>query len=201
MNFTLNGSYRSDNNLIRIRSADLAEDYLVEFEEMFDQYLFGPGSPSNTPHSMINLEGSTLEVYFSPDDGTQDRLLELIASADQSIYFLAYAFTSDSLADALIQRAQEGIRVEGVVDEGQAANADSKVDNLRAAGISVRLDGNPHSMHHKVLLIDGEIVVTGSYNFSRNAELRNDENTLIVFNPDFSGLYKAEYDRIYELAH
>jgi phosphatidylserine/phosphatidylglycerophosphate/cardiolipin synthase-like enzyme len=201
MNLTLNGAYRSDNNLIHIRSADLAEDYLAEFEEMFEQHQFGPDSPSNTTHPEISLEDARLEVYFSPDDGTQDRLLELIASADQSISFLAYAFTSEPLADALIQRAQEGLSVSGVVDENQASNADTQLDNLRAAGIPVRLDGNPHSMHHKVLLIDGEIVVTGSYNFSNNAEMRNDENTLIIYNKNIAELYQAEFERVYKMAH
>lgn len=201
MNLTLNGTYRSDNNLIHIRSADIAEDYLTEFEEMFEQYKFGPGSPSNAPHPVITLDDSRLEVYFSPDDGTQNHLLDLIVEADQSIYFLAYAFTSEELADALIERYQEGIKVSGVVDENQAANADSQFETLLASGISVRLDGNPHSMHHKVLLIDGKIVVTGSYNFSNNAELRNDENTLIIYNSDIASLYQAEYDRIFGLTH
>jgi phosphatidylserine/phosphatidylglycerophosphate/cardiolipin synthase-like enzyme len=56
-------------------------------------------------------------------------------------------------------------------------------------------------MHHKVLLIDGEFVITGSYNFSNNAELRNDENTLILYNPDIAGMYQAEFERVYKLAH
>ena len=54
---------------------------------------------------------------------------------------------------------------------------------LREAGLDVRLDGNPANMHHKVFIIDGHIVITGSYNFSRSAEERNDENTLIIHDP------------------
>ena len=69
MNFTLNGAYRSDNNLIRIQSADIAENYLVEFEEMFLDHQFGSKSPANTPLPMVNVGGTQVEVYFSPDDG------------------------------------------------------------------------------------------------------------------------------------
>ena len=56
MNFTVNGAYRSDNNLIRVRSAEMAENYLVEFEEMFTEGQFGPNSPANTPRPTIDSE-------------------------------------------------------------------------------------------------------------------------------------------------
>jgi len=78
MNLTVNGAYRSDNNLICIRSFELAQDYLVEFEEMFLDHQFGSGSPANTPHPVLNVDGTKLEVFFSPDDGTINRLLELV---------------------------------------------------------------------------------------------------------------------------
>ena len=78
MKFTINGAYRSNNHLVRVRSAELAEDYLVEFEEMFIDLRFGAGSPANMPFPVFNLDGTQVEVYFSPDDGTINRLLELV---------------------------------------------------------------------------------------------------------------------------
>ncbi len=67
-------------------------------------------------------------------------------------------------------------------------------------GIDVRLDGNPYSMHHKALVIDDQIVITGSYNFSNSAKTRNDENTLVMHNPEITALYKEEFDRVWMLA-
>jgi phosphatidylserine/phosphatidylglycerophosphate/cardiolipin synthase-like enzyme len=64
----------------------------------------------------------------------------------------------------------------------------------------VRLDGNPKSMHHKVIIIDGQIVVTGSYNFSKSAKTRNDENTLILHNSEIAKLYLDEFERVWEIA-
>jgi len=66
--------------------------------------------------------------------------------------------------------------------------------------VDVRLDGNPANMHHKVILIDGEVLITGSYNFSRSAEMRNDENLLVVHNPQLVAQFMQEFDRIYEIA-
>src|SRR3970282_2160160 len=85
MNFTINDAYKNNNNLIRIRSSRLAENYLAEFEEMFVDDDFGPGSPAKPPYSSLSVDGTLLEVYFSPDDGTAARLVDLIASAQESI--------------------------------------------------------------------------------------------------------------------
>jgi phosphatidylserine/phosphatidylglycerophosphate/cardiolipin synthase-like enzyme len=201
MNFTLNGAYRSDNNLIRIRSARLAEDYLVEFEEMFVDDQFGPGSPADTPYAKLQIESTPAEVYFSPDDGTQQRLYELISEAKQSVSFLAYSFTSDALVEAILERAAAGVTIAGVLDESQAlGNQGGEYQRMLESGLDVRLDGNPVTMHHKVLIIDDRIVVTGSYNFSQNAETRNDENTLILYSPEIAELYMAEFERVFELA-
>ena len=73
-------------------------------------------------------------------------------------------------------------------------------EHLLNAGLDVRLDGNPRNMHHKVIIIDGQIVVTGSYNFSASAEERNDENTLILHNPDIAAQFLAEFQRVYAAA-
>jgi len=200
MNFTLNGAYRSDNNLIRVRSEQLAENYLVEFEEMFVDDAFGPGSPADTPYANLQIDSTPVEVYFSPDDGVQQQLVDLIGRARQSIYFLAYSFTSDELAEAILSRAAAGVTVAGVLDEGQAlGNQGGEFQHFLDSGLKVRLDGNPKSMHHKVLIIDDRIVVTGSYNFSQNAETRNDENTLVIVSPEIAALYKAEFERVFRL--
>jgi len=201
MNLTINGAYRSNNNLVCIRSVELAEEYLMEFNEMFVGGRFGAGSPEGGRHPVISVDGARIEVYFSPDDGTLDRLLELVEGAQQSVYFLAYAFTDDDLADALIERAGEGVAVAGVVDAGQAkSNAGSDYETFLKHGLDIRLDGTPGSMHHKVIVIDEQFVVTGSYNFSQNARTRNDENTLVIHSEANAVLFLEEFQRIFSTA-
>ena len=200
-NFNICSFYQNDNNLIRIRSSRLAEDYTVEFEEMFLADQFGPGSPANTPNPTLNVDGTRLEVYFSPDDGALARLLEVVSAANESIYFLAYSFTSDDLAEAITARGQQGVAVNGVFESDQyESNTGTEFDNLLAAGFDVRLDANPRHMHHKVIIIDEAITITGSYNYSASAERRNDENLLIIFDPEIAGLYLEEFWRVFDLA-
>ena len=201
MNFTINGAYRNNNNLICIRSSRIAENFSTEFEEMFVNDMFGDNVMLNTLHPQLNLNNIQIETLFSPDDDTEARILSYIRKAEKSINFMVYSFTSDRIAEALLAKAQEGVVVSGVFEEGQYyANIGTEYDTLLAAGLDVRLDGNRNNMHHKVMLIDGRILVVGSYNFSRNAEVYNDENTLIIDDVEIAGLYQAEYERVYTKA-
>ncbi len=201
MNLTVSDAYRNDNNLVRIRSTQLAENYLTEFEEMFRDDQFGTGSPANTPHPTLTENGTTLQVYFSPEDGVAQYLLALIGSAKESIHFLAYSLTSEELATALIERASQGIAISGVFEKSQyLSNVGSEYDRMQSAGLDVHLDGNPQQMHHKVLIVDGWIVVTGSYNFTNSAETRNDENVLILYSQAIAEQFLKEYRRLFEQA-
>jgi phosphatidylserine/phosphatidylglycerophosphate/cardiolipin synthase-like enzyme len=199
MNFTISDTYRNNNNLLRIESSELAENYTTEFEEMFLDDRFGVGSPANTPHPDIDVQGARIESCFSPDDGCQALLNDLVENARQSIQFLAFSFTSNELADFMIERAKRGVNVSGVFDKDQYySNSGTELDKLRAAGLEVHLDSNPDSMHHKVIIIDDQIVVTGSYNFTYFAENRNDENILIIHSPEIARLYQKEFLHLFD---
>ena len=208
MNFTTGGAYQDNNNLFRIRSTEVAQDYTQEFNEMFVEDKFGPdvvadrvgaaeGLPVHTPYPSLTIGDTTLEIYFSPDDGVAARLVTLIQSAQESIYFMAYSFTSNDIGAAVLERAAAGVTVAGVMDEGQVNSGQgSEFDPFRQAGLDVRLDGNPGLMHHKVIIIDRSIVITGSYNFSASAEEVNDENLIVIYNPVIAAQYRAEFLRI-----
>jgi phosphatidylserine/phosphatidylglycerophosphate/cardiolipin synthase-like enzyme len=90
--------------------------------------------------------------------------------------------------------------VRGVIERGQASNQGSEYDTLRQSVFDVRLDANQHNMHHKVIVIDGEIVITGSYNFSRNAQEYNDENVLVLHNAVVASQFLIEFERIFNAA-
>ena len=199
MNFTINGAYRHLNNLVRIRSSLLAENFTEEFEEMFLDGYFGEIVLKNTPHPILEIDGLILETYFSPDDSPAERIINLILEAEDSILFMYYAFTSDGIADALLYQKNQGITVRGVVDAYQdRAGIGGEYQRLRDQGLDIMLDGHPEKMHHKVLIIDEKIVVTGSYNLTRNAELRNDENIIVIHDQKAAELFLNEFLWIYQ---
>lgn len=198
MNFTLRGVYRNDNHLIHFRSPSLAENYTVEFMEMFEDQLFGDRIRDNTPHPKLEIQGGLVETYFSPDDHPQKRIIELIQGAEDQIKFLAYSFTSDPIAQAMIRCSERGVLVQGVIDTSQLySEMGSEWERLKKNGVDVRKDGNPEKMHHKFILIDGEIVIMGSYNFTESAEKVNDENVLIIHNAALGDIFDEEFQRVY----
>ena len=202
MNFTDSGTYDDNNNMFRIRSSKMAENYIKEFEEMFNDDLFGPDIAAQTPHPFLTIEGTDVGTYYSPDDGVLSTLLPILQGAEESIHFLTFSFTSNELGDAVRAKEEEGIIVRGVMDEEQInSNQGTEFDPLRQAGVDVLIDGIDGQMHHKVFIIDEKIVVLGSYNFSQNAETRNDENVLIVYSEQLADEYMKEFRRVYAEAH
>ena len=201
MNFTTNDAYKNDNNFMQINSPRLAQNYTAEFDEMFSQREFGPGSPANTPNPSLNLNGTQIENYFSPDDGVAAHILDVLNSAQKSIYFMAFTFTRTDFTDVMVAKAQAGVTVQGVFEKRQiAAGADQAWKALTGAGIDVRQDGNSFTMHNKVIIVDGQIVVTGSYNFTKAAEESNDENVLILHNPEIATAYMVEWKEVWGVA-
>ncbi len=197
MNFTVSGAYKDNNNLLRIQAQKIVENYQREFNEMFEEDHFGPDTVSDTPNPVTFVNGTMLETYFSPDDNVANTITDLLSDADRSIYFMAYSFTSDELSEALLSRAAAGVTVAGVMDESQIkSNQGGEYDTFAQAGIDVRKDGIEGLMHHKVFIIDEQIVITGSYNFSRSAEERNDENILVIYNTDIAQEFLKEFRRV-----
>jgi phosphatidylserine/phosphatidylglycerophosphate/cardiolipin synthase-like enzyme len=201
LNLSTGGTYSDYNNLVRICSTRLAEDYTAEFEEMFLGNQFGSNSPINTKYPRITLDGHTIEVYFLPEDDVEDRLLDLVGSAQESVDFLAFSFTLDYLAETMIDLEREGVTVRGVMDAGQAAsNQGGEYERLVDAGLEVYLDPFDGLMHHKVIIIDGQTVVFGSANFTRSGLYNNDENLIILNDPATAGIFETEFERIYSLS-
>ena len=198
MNFTDSGTYDDNNNMIRVLSTKVAENYSVEFNEMFENDMFGPDVVEQTPNPTVTLDGTRVDTYFAPDDHVLTVLYNLLSNAEESIYFLAFSFTSNELGEIVRTKAEAGLDIKGVMDKEQvASNTGTEYDPFRQAGLDVRIDGNDGQMHHKVFIVDKKIVVLGSYNFSRAAEERNDENVLILYNEEIATFFVEEFKRVY----
>ncbi|HNT74751.1 MAG TPA: phospholipase D-like domain-containing protein [Anaerolineae bacterium] len=199
-NLTNNCTYRNNNNALVIQSQKLAQNYTAEFEEMFVDGKFGASSPDNTPHPQVEVAGLLLENFFEAEGDVRVRMIELLEQAESSIYFLAFSFTDDDIAQAMIKQHRAGLTVQGVFEKRNAEGTGSEFAIFQKAGIDVLADGNPYVMHHKVIIIDEAIVITGSYNFSASAANNNDENVLIVHSAEVAAQYLAEFKRVYQRA-
>lgn len=198
-NLTDNDTWRNNNNMLRFASRRIAIDYANEFEQMFAGR-FGTSKRSATPYPQVRLGSSSVEVYFSPQDGVAKYVLQRLAAAKQSIHFMAFSYTSDAIAEAMIAQRNAGIAVRGVFESQNASGSGADFSRLRQGRIDVLEDGNCYILHHKVIVIDGRTVITGSYNFTGSAEKDNDENLVIVDDPALARRYLDEFERVYAQA-
>jgi phosphatidylserine/phosphatidylglycerophosphate/cardiolipin synthase-like enzyme len=201
LNLSASGAENDENVMARIKSAELAANYLIKFNEMFNEDKFGADSRPKTSQTEFNIEGVDLENYFSPEDEIDTRLISLVNNAEKSVHVLAYSFTLDRLADALINASLNGVKVRGVFDrESTEENQGADFSKLAKARLDVRLDGEMGLMHIKAIIIDGKTVAFGSYNFTASAENRNDENILIITDPALAASFEDAFERIYAKA-
>jgi phosphatidylserine/phosphatidylglycerophosphate/cardiolipin synthase-like enzyme len=198
-NITENGIFKQDNNTIVIQSPALAAIYEREFQEMWDGK-YGPTSPSQLNEQTTIVNGSQVVVVFTSEDpALQQAIIPVVKSATQSIHFMAFSFTDFPLAEAMIQRSKNGVDVSGVFERVGSDTEAAELKTLMCAQVPVRRDGNSSFLHHKVIVIDERIVVTGSMNYSTNAEESNDENVLIIDNAEIARLYMQEFERVWNL--
>lgn len=199
-NLTKNGIFKQENNALVIHSPVVAAMYEKEFQEMWDGQ-FGPKSPSQLAEQTTNVDRTPIWIVFTPEDGALEQaIIPLVNAAQFEVRFLAFSFTDYPLANAMIQRFQNGASVAGVYENVGSDTDAAEFDTLFCAGVSVRRDGNPGFMHDKVIIVDQRYVITGSLNFSTNAEDSNDENVIILDNAEIARLYLQEFDRIWSQA-
>ncbi len=200
-NMTLS-SFSYDNNfMIRMESEAAAKVFTDEFEEMFLDCIFGEESPKTKAASVIQLEdGTKVYVRFSPDDGIDDMIESLISAANESVYMLAYSFASRDIAERLEAADKDGLDVIVVCEDSKAyTDGGGQCGPLSEAGLKVYVDGYKDTlMHEKVIILDDSVVIAGSYNYTRSADKRNDEQVLVIQSRDVADLFLGEFDKILE---
>ena len=199
-NITENGIFDQDNNVIVVRSPALAEIYEREFDEMWNGE-FGPRSPSTVEQQSVVVDGTQIQVLFAAEDEAMDYILPYLANAQSSIRFMAFSFTYDNMEDVITDRFENGVDVAGVFEKLGSSTEYSELGDMYCSKMKVRRDGNGGFLHHKVVIVDERIVITGSLNFSDNANDSNDENVIIVDNADIAALYLEEFERVWAVAN
>jgi cardiolipin hydrolase len=176
----------------------------------------GNGAATNTP---VAAHGGG-QVLFFPDPGmpcrfgascrrqncdyahgatSLTRLIATLQSARRSISVAVFSLTCDEIAHALLDAHRRGIKVRLITDDEQIASAGSDAASLRAAGVPVRHDGSRQRlMHHKFCVIDGAVVLTGSFNWTRSAVLFNDENVLVLRDLNVAKQYERAFETLWQ---
>lgn len=141
------------------------------------------------PPIIQSLEGTTIRACFTPYQKCQKLLIETIEKSTGSILVMAYYITAEPIINALIEAKERGVTVQIIVDPSQIKKPKHLALFLEK-GVDVFYDDTVAIAHNKVMVLDHQTIVSGSYNFTHSAEKRNAENLLILYNPDLAKLYE-----------
>jgi phosphatidylserine/phosphatidylglycerophosphate/cardiolipin synthase-like enzyme len=194
-NYTVNDTYRNNNNAIALRSQRVVQDYQAEFNEMFEQKRFGGTSPSSTPNVSFSQDGTPIQIFYGSEDEVVPAILSTVNAAQHTLHFMAFSFTLDDVGQAIQARAGAGVQVQGIFETTGSETQFSELKPLLCAGLNVRQDGNRFVLHHKVFIVDGTTVIAGSFNFTTSARDDNDENMFIIRDADLAAQYETEFAR------
>jgi phospholipase D len=153
------------------------------------QDLFGKKEPATSSSDPVLIGTSEIELCFTPPSGCGKIIADLISKANESIYVQAYGITSTEIVDELIYAHARGVKVRVLLDKSNLQDRYSKMKLLQEEGIDVSIDKVAGIAHNKVIIIDLQKVITGSFNFTKSADSRNTENVIMVNDKEIAGRY------------
>jgi len=142
---------------------------------------------------VLNLDGVSVGVYFSPNGGAMEAIVREVDRAQSEILVQAYSFTSAPIAKAIVKAHRRGVRVSVILDKSQKGEGYSSATFFSNAGVETLIDDKHAIAHNKVMVIDGAIVITGSYNYTQAAESRNAENLLVIRSRELAEVYRKNW--------
>jgi len=211
-NWTFGATFSNHENTLVARHPVYTEGYARYFEWMWSgartlEQGAGPelgeghyGTPPQDPAPVQSLNGVSVPAYlFSPGSRSEERLAALIDAARKSVDAVTFTFSSKLLADALVRAHQRGVKVRFLMDVNMGRTA-GLVKYLFSYGVPVKLGGGRNekgALHDKFLILDGEILQTGSFNWTVNASKHSFENMIFVSDSGAVSAYQATYDWLY----
>ncbi len=187
-NYTVYAFYRNHDNYLHLQSRAIARYYTQKFNSLY--------SHNNTPIEPYISE--RLEIYFAPDSNIEEQIIRNIDGAKSTINIMMFAFTNPKIAKALTDAISRGVVVKIVLDKTQNRYQKYSIyRDLKSKGVDIKLDKNRYKLHHKVIIIDNKIVITGSYNYTKKANTINSENIIIIKDYKIAKEYSTEFKRVY----
>ena len=133
------------------------------------------------------------EVYFSPSDNPQKTIIKNINQAEAFINIAMYIFTDREIALPLVKAHERGVKIRVYLDKEQVEYKYSQSRFLVQKGIKTRISTNNYIMHHKFAIIDNRLLLTGSYNWTFSANNRNDENLMVIDDPEIIEIFQNQF--------
>ena len=186
------------NNSIVLNSPEIANLYTQEFNQMYEKELFHDSKKPIENNENIKIGDTLVSVYFLPiHNPINQQIKPLIKNAKKTIDIEIFFLTHKGIINELIEARKRGVTIRVIVDASSASNQFSKYPELRKNGILVKVENWGGKMHKKSMIVDDEIFIIGSMNWTTSAQYHNDENVLVIQNPAIAQQATKEFNRLW----
>jgi len=179
--------------ILRAKVFDFAQDHMEDHEsEMTLEWLYQVSK-------LLVPKGKIYEhkVLFSPGSECLQAITQHIRDARNRLDICVFTISDDRISGPLMQAHRAGVEVRIITDNDKMYDRGSDVQQLKDAGLSVRVDMSRHHMHHKFAVVDQQVALTGSYNWTRSAAEHNEENLLISNDPGIILSYQKKFNELW----
>ncbi len=136
------------------------------------------------------------KAYFSPGAQCRNKIMNMLETAKRRVDVCVFTISDDKLSNALVAVHKRGVPVRIISDNDKADDHGNDVAFMQQRGVALRLDNSPYHMHHKFALID-EYLVNGSFNWTRSATEKNQENILVSDDSTLYAAYQEKFDELW----
>ncbi len=183
-NFTPTGTYNNLNHVVIIHDTKIAKIYAKEFKEIQRGH-FGKFNASHDSRPLDTVVSNIpIKVLFAPDHNPEMEIMKQMLKAKSRIDFAIFTFSKSSgIDDTMIKLLKFGTSITGAFDGQQGAQDWAAIPALKSNGAklsSIGKKGDLGKLHHKLMVLDDQVVIAGSFNYTGPANQINDENIIIL---------------------
>lgn len=182
-NFTPTGTHKNLNHIIIIRNGYVAREYANEFAEIWNGTFGEKRARHEAKPRNSRVSGVRVKALFAPDHSPEMEIMKQMLKARKCIRFAIFTFSKSSGIDDTMIALGSKIDIQGVLDAGQGNRSWAATRPLANAGVQVRLADKRNGLgklHHKLMVIDRQVIIAGSFNYTDPANTLNDENIIII---------------------
>lgn len=137
------------------------------------------------------------KAYFSPGEDCLDAIIHSIQNARSSLDICVFTVSDDRISEALLEAYKRGLKLRLISDNDKVEDRGNDIVWLAERGVDIRVDASPHHMHHKFAIVDCQVLINGSFNWTRSASERNEENIVLNHDPDLIEQFQQQFDSLW----
>jgi len=185
-------------SFFRNKSFALAKEWMSRQPEQTERILVWLEKVVKVIESRPQAESVNTSAHFSPGDDCLRKIQDLCHQARTSIDICVFTISDDRITDSIIKAHRRGVKVRIITDDDKSYDLGSDIEKLQQANVALVMDDSPNHMHHKFAVFDKKLLLNGSFNWTRSASTRNEENILVTDNVDLIIEYNHQFERLWK---